>query len=55
MPLPALLLGLLAFLPQQEAAVHSAPTGLEWMIYASILVPAVLLSVLIYAGTKRTV
>lgn len=30
-------------------------TGREWMVIFSIVVPALLLMVLIYLGTKRTV
>lgn len=33
----------------------SMPTGLEWMVIASVLVPAVLLVVLVYLGGKNTV
>jgi hypothetical protein len=35
--------------------ISSAPTGLEWMVMASIIVPAVLLIVLIYLGRKSAV
>ena len=31
------------------------PTGLEWMVIASVLVPMVLLAVLIYLGRKSAV
>ena len=43
---------LLAF-PQRVFV--SEPTGLEWMVIASILVPAVLLGVLIFLGRKSAV
>lgn len=33
----------------------STSTGLEWMVIASVVVPAVLLAVLIYLGSKHTV
>ncbi len=46
-----LLLGLLL----QAPTLESMPTGLEWMVWASVLVPAVLLVVIIYIGTKKTV
>ena len=40
---------------QQASEFSSAPTGLEWMVMASIIVPAVLLTVLIYLGRKSAV
>lgn len=53
--MPASLLSLLALLPQTAPGLASEATGLEWMIFASVLIPAVLIGVLIYAGLKRTV
>lgn len=47
----SLLLGLLL----QARQLESMPTGLEWMVWASVLVPAFLLAVIIYIGTKNTV
>lgn len=46
-----LLLGVLL----QARPLESMPTGLEWMVWASVLVPAFLLVVLIYIGNKNTV
>ena len=47
---------LIAALPQAASAqAESMPTGLEWMVIASVVVPAVLLAVLIYLGQRRTV
>ena len=47
---------LLSLLPQAtEPAYPSMPTGLEWMPIASVIVPAVLLAMLIYLGSKNTV
>jgi hypothetical protein len=40
---------------QDASGIASAPTGLEWMVMASIIVPAVLLAVLIYLGRKSAV
>ncbi|MFO8098229.1 MAG: hypothetical protein R6T83_01245 [Salinibacter sp.] len=48
------LFGLLA---QQSAAfVADAPTGtgLEWMTLAAVIVPALVLVALVYAGSHRT-
>ena len=49
----------LALLPytllQNTPDATSAPTGLEWMVMASVIVPAVLLAVLIYLGRKSAV
>lgn len=36
-------------------AIESAPTGLEWMTIASVVVPALLLVVILYLGSRRTV
>jgi hypothetical protein len=41
-------------LPQVYEAVEPG-TGREWMVILSIIIPALLLLVLIYLGTKRTV
>ena len=41
--------------PVQQAEAHASGTGLEWMVIASVLLPAVLLLVLIYLGSKQTV
>jgi len=52
------ILWMLAALPQRAAAfVEGAPqgTGLEWMPYMSVLVPAVLIIGLVWAGSKQTV
>lgn len=35
--------------------VPAIPTGLEWMTVASVVVPAVLIAVLIYMGSRNTV
>ena len=35
--------------------VPAIPTGLEWMTVASVIVPAVLLIVLIYLGSRHSV
>lgn len=48
---PAMALVLL----QDVSGIASAPTGLEWMVMASIIVPAVLLATLIYLGRKSAV
>ncbi len=40
---------------QVNPPIEPAPTGLEWMVVASVVVPALLLVVLIYLGTRRTV
>jgi hypothetical protein len=48
-------MSLLALLPQAAESYPSMSTGLEWMPIASVIVPAVLLAVLIYMGTKNTV
>jgi hypothetical protein len=46
---------LLTTLTTQPEDVTSIPLGLEWMPIASIIVPAVLLAVIIYAGTRQSV
>lgn len=53
--LPAALLAFLALLQEAAPMPSSSPTGLEWMVVASVVVPAVLLAVLIYLGSKTTV
>lgn len=40
---------------QNAASYPSVSTGLEWMTVASVVVPAILLVVLIYLGSKKTV
>lgn len=47
-----LLLNTMAALPAETTA---SGTGLEWMVVASFLVPAVLLAVLLYLGARHTV
>ncbi len=55
MPSFALFLNLLLTVQQGVApSVNPAPTGLEWMIVASVVAPAVLLVVLVYLGGKTT-
>ena len=44
---------LLADSPRQ--AIESAPLGIEWMPIASVLVPAILLAVIVYMGSKEAV
>lgn len=53
----ATVLALLPLLLQTADATPypSRATGLEWMPIASIIVPAVLLAVLVYMGSKNTV
>ena len=46
---------LLPPLLQASPSMESMPTGLEWMPIASVVVPAVLLAFLVYAGSKTTV
>lgn len=43
------------FQQQAEEIFTSTATGLEWMVFASFLVPAILLAVIIYLGTNSTV
>ena len=43
------------FQQQAEEVFTSTATGLEWMVFASFLVPAILLTVLIYLGADSTV
>ena len=43
------------FQQQAEGVFTSTATGLEWMVIASFLVPAILLAVLIFLGADRTV
>jgi hypothetical protein len=50
----SIIMGLL-FLQTPENTYPSMSTGLEWMVVASVLVPAVLLAVLVYLGGKNTV
>jgi hypothetical protein len=46
---------LAALLQSSSSSLPSAPTGLEWMPIASIVVPAVLLVVLVWLGQRRRV
>jgi hypothetical protein len=39
----------------EETVRHAGGTGLEWMTIASIVIPALLLIVLMYVGSKQTV
>jgi hypothetical protein len=50
----SIMMGLL-LLQTPDSTYSSMPTGLEWMVVASVLVPAVLLAVLVYLGGKNTV
>lgn len=43
------------FFQQTVQTYPSEATGLEWMVVASVVVPAVLLAVLIYLGGKSAV
>jgi hypothetical protein len=47
----------LAVLQRTAAFVPEAPlgTGLEWMAIAAVLLPALLLVLLVYAGQRNTV
>lgn len=45
------MLVLFSLLPADPGA---AGTGNEWLIYASLLVPALLLIILLYVGSRRT-
>lgn len=52
----SLLSGLHTALQQTaEGGWTSEPTGLEWMTVGSFVVPAILLAVIIYLGSKSTV
>ncbi|MGI9174384.1 MAG: hypothetical protein ACR2GR_03570 [Rhodothermales bacterium] len=51
--MPLLYALLLAF--QTSAPFESAPTGNEWMVVASVVIPAVLVIVLVYLGSRNTV
>ncbi len=51
----SILMGLLLLLQTTGDTYPSMPTGLEWMVIASVLVPAVLLVVLVYLGGKNAV
>lgn len=44
---------LFATLTTQSETATSIPLGLEWMPIASIVVPAVLLVAIIYAGSRN--
>jgi hypothetical protein len=44
---------LLWALQRADLTPHPPPTGLEWMVIASILVPAILLAVIVFAGRRR--
>jgi hypothetical protein len=50
MLIPALSVALAA-----PADLPSSGTGLEWMTVASVVVPAVLIVVLVWLGTRKTV
>lgn len=43
------------FLQQAASSYPSVSTGLEWMVGASLVVPAVLLAVLFYFSSRYTV
>ena len=45
---------LLTVLPPADEAAASG-TGLEWMVVAAVVVPAVLLILIMFAGRKNTV
>ena len=49
------LLAFAAILQQSSPSVTSAPTGLEWMTVASVVVPAVLLLVIVWLGQRSRV
>lgn len=51
----SIMMALLLLLQTADGTYPSMPTGLEWMVIASVLVPAVLLVVLAYLGGKNTV
>lgn len=55
MPLSSVLASFFLLLQAAGAPAPSAPTGLEWMLIASVVVPAVLLVALVYLGSRRTV
>lgn len=46
---------MLPLLQTAEPTYTSMPTGLEWMVIGSVVIPAVLLAVLVYLGSKNTV
>lgn len=46
---------LVSALQQAAGTPESMPTGLEWMTIASVVVPAVLIAILLYLGSRRTV
>ncbi len=46
---------LLSALQPAAPAMESSATGLEWMVIASVVVPAVLIVALIWLGSRRTV
>lgn len=48
-----LLLSLL--LQNANTTLTSEPTGLEWLVFASFFVPAILLAVIFYLGRKSAV
>ena len=50
--MPQLLTVLLA---QLARPVESMATGNEWMVIASVVIPAVLVVVLVYLGSRNTV
>lgn len=55
-PIPMFMSILSVMLLAQESTVYvSQPTGAEWMVYASIIVPAVLLGALAYLSRNSTV
>ena len=44
-----------ALLLQLARPVESVATGNEWMVVASVVIPAVLVVVLVYLGSRNTV
>ncbi len=48
----AAIIAVLQVLPDH---VHDSSTGLEWMVVMSLLLPALLIFILVYWGSKRTV
>ena len=51
----ALLLTFQQVAPVAEPIMRSTKTGTEWMVVASILIPAVLIAVIIWMGSRRMV
>jgi len=50
-----MLLTLMLTILQDSATYASQPTGAEWLVYASIIVPAVLLCALAFLSRDSTV